>query len=161
MKGILTFLMIILCISIGCKEKENDGSKKNSEKETLFTDLNGLPVSLEQFKGKRILVNYWATWCVPCLKEFPSLVEAEELLSDENYVFLFPSPDNIEEIKTFNQSKNYPLQFLSLNQSLDKLNIYALPSTVIYTTDGSVYKKIDGATVWSSPELIEMLRLVP
>ncbi|MGB5321294.1 TlpA family protein disulfide reductase [Lutimonas sp.] len=160
MKGIMGLLILMLCISISCKEVRNEESK-DSEKEVLFTDMKGLPVSLEQFKGKRILVNYWATWCVPCLKEFPSLVEAEELLSDENYVFLFPSPDNPREILDFNKSSNYPLRFLSLNQSLDKLNIYALPSTVIYATDGSVYKKIDGATVWSSPELIEMLRSVP
>jgi thiol-disulfide isomerase/thioredoxin len=160
MRRILGIFIVILCISISCKEGKKEASM-DSEKEVLFTDMKGLPVSLEQFKGKRILVNYWATWCVPCLKEFPSLVEAQELLSDENYVFLFPSPDKTQEIIDFNKSRNYPLQFLSLNQSLDKLNIYALPSTVIYATDGSVYKKIDGATVWSSPELIEMLRSVP
>jgi thiol-disulfide isomerase/thioredoxin len=160
MRGIMGFLIIILCISNSCKEGRKEESK-DSEKEVLFTDMKGLPVSLEQFKGKRILVNYWATWCVPCLKEFPSLVEAEELLSDENYVFLFPSPDKTQKILDFNESRNYPLQFLSLHQSLDKLNIYALPSTIIYATDGSVYKKIDGATVWSSPELIEILRSVP
>lgn len=160
MRGVLITLFIILCVSIGCREIK-EGESRDSKKEILYTDMKGLPVSLEQFKGKRILVNYWATWCVPCLKEFPSLVEAQELLSNENYVFLFPSPDSAEEIKAFNESRAYPVKFLSLNQSLDKLDIYALPSTVIYATDGSVYKKIEGAAVWSSPELIEMLRSVP
>jgi thiol-disulfide isomerase/thioredoxin len=160
MKGIIGILILTLFISFGCEAEKKEESKKG-DKITLFTDLQGQPVSLEEFKGKRILVNYWATWCVPCLKEFPSLVEAQELLSNENYVFLFPSPDSAKEIIAFNETRKYPLQFLSLNQSLDKLDIYALPSTVIYATNGSVYKKIDGATVWSSPELIEMLRSVP
>ena len=123
--------------------------------------MSGRPVNLEQYRGRRVLVNYWATWCVPCLEEFPSLVKAQEILSEDNYVFLFPSPDSEEEIKEFSENRGYPLQFLSLNQSLDKLHIYALPSTVIIKTDGSVYQKIDGATDWSSPEMIAILKSVP
>ena len=160
MRAVFLLMMLVLSISMSCKGERKE-EVKNSEKETLYADLNGVPVSLEQFKGKRILVNYWATWCVPCLKEFPSLVKAQELLSEENYVFLFPSPDGSKKIKTFKQTKNYPLQFLTLNESLDKLDIYALPSTMIYATDGSVYKKIEGATDWSAPEMIELLRDVP
>lgn len=153
-------LILICCISVSCKsEKENKLS--HTEKEALFTDMDGLPVTLEQFKGKRVLVNFWATWCVPCLKEFPSIEEAQELLLDENYVFLFPSPDSEKKIKAFDKSKGYSFTYLSLNQSLDKLNIYALPTTIIYTTDGGIYKKIDGSIDWSSPEIIEMLRSVP
>ena len=97
MKGAVVMLILLICFSNSCKE-EAKGEAKNNKKETLYTDMKGLPVSLEQFKGKRILVNYWATWCVPCLKEFPSLVEAQEILSNENYVFLFPSPDSAKEI---------------------------------------------------------------
>ena len=160
MRTVFVIILLVLSISISCKGERKE-EVRNSKKVTLFSDLNGVPVSLEQFKGKRILVNYWATWCVPCLKEFPSLVKAQELLSNDNYVFLFPSPDGVEKIKVFNESKSYPLQFLSLNESLDKLDIYALPSTIIYTTDGSVYKRIDGATDWSAPEIIELLRDVP
>ena len=160
MRRVFVIMILVLCISISCKGERKEATK-SSKKEFLFSDLNGVPVSLEQFKGKRILVNYWATWCVPCLKEFPSLVKAQELLSNENYVFLFPSPDGVKKIKAFNESTSYPLQFLSLNESLDKLNIYALPSTIIYATDGSVHKKIDGATDWSAPEMIELLKDVP
>ena len=160
MRTVFVIILLVLSISISCKGERKE-EVRNSKKVTLYADLNGVPVSLEQFKGKRILVNYWATWCVPCLKEFPSLVKAQELLSNDNYVFLFPSPDGVEKIKVFNESKSYPLQFLSLNESLDKLDIYALPSTIIYATDGSVYKRIDGATDWSAPEIIELLRDVP
>lgn len=160
MRNVCIILTFFLAISLSCKSDKKD-KLKTDEKVDIYKDLNGLSVSLDQFKGKRILVNYWAAWCVPCLKEFPSLVEAQEILSQDNYVFLFPSPDGIEEIKKFNENHKYPLQFLALNKSLDKLDIYALPSTTIYKTDGSVYKKIDGATNWSSPEIIEMLKSVP
>lgn len=160
MRRIIVIMILVISVTSSCKGDRKE-EVKYSEKETLYADLNGVPVSLEQFKGKRILVNYWATWCVPCLKEFPSLVKAQEVLSNENYVFLFPSPDGAKKIKAFNETKSYPLQFLSLNESLDKLDIYALPSTIIYATDGSVYKKIEGATDWSAPEMIELLKDVP
>ena len=118
-------------------------------------------MALDDFKGKRVLINYWATWCIPCLKEFPSLTKTQQLLSDENVIFLFPSPDNVEKIENFKKSKNYPLQYLTLNSTLDKLNIYALPATFIYTTKGEEFKRIDGVKDWNSPEIIEMLRSVP
>ena len=105
MRTVFVIILLVLSISISCKGERKE-EVRNSEKVTLFSDLNGVPVSLEQFKGKRILVNYWATWCVPCLKEFPSLVKAQELLSNDNYVFLFPSPDGVEKIKVFNESNS-------------------------------------------------------
>lgn len=160
MKGFVGILILTLCISFGCEGDKKKESIK-SEKITLFTDLEGQPVSLEQFKGKRVLVNYWATWCVPCLKEFPTLIKAKDSLENENYVFLFPSPDSQEKIKAFNEARKYPLQFLSLNEPLENLNIYALPATMLYATDGSEYKRIDGVMEWSSPEVIKLLRSVP
>lgn len=160
MRSNYLILFFVLSLSMACKNNKKE-ELKIDDKVSLYNDLNGNPVSLEQFRGKRILVNYWATWCTPCLHEFPSLVKAQEILSDDNYVFLFPSTDHVDKIKEFNKKQEYPLQFLSLNQSLDKLNIYALPSTFIFKTDGSLYKRVDGATDWSSVEIIEMLRSVP
>ena len=160
MRSISVLLFFSLFISLSCKSDRKEVSK-NIVDTVVYKELDGKSVSLEEFSGKRILVNYWATWCTPCLHEFPSLVKAQEILSDENYVFLFPSPDDIAVIQEFIEKSGYPLQFLFLNQPLDKLNIHALPSTFIYETDGTVYKRIDGATNWSSPEIIEMLRSVP
>lgn len=159
MRSIVLILLFSPLLMISCNGKKN---KENNDRQLpLYIDLDGRTMRLEQYKGKRILVNYWAVWCVPCLKEFPSLVTAQETLKQEDYVFLFPSPDPIDEIVNFNKKKNYPLKFLSITKPLDKLNIYALPSTTIYSRDGSVYRKVEGATDWSSPEIIEMLRSVP
>ena len=160
MRSICVILFLVLSVSMGCKSDKKE-DLKSDQKDVLFKELDGKSLSLNRFAGKRIVVNYWATWCTPCLQEFPSLVKAQEILSDDNYVFLFPSPDGVAEIKEFNKKRRFPLQFVSLNQPLDKLNIYALPATFIYKTDGTVYKRIDGATDWSSPEIIEMLRSVP
>ncbi|PCI07746.1 MAG: thiol:disulfide interchange protein [Flavobacteriaceae bacterium] len=152
-------VIIGLILISGCSgnpKKEMEKSKPVSE----YIDVDGNTVSLSGFKGKRVLVNYWATWCIPCIKEMPSLVHAQEILKDEGYIFLFPTTDSLEKIIAFNQKKNYPLQFLHYTSSLDKLKIYALPATFIYNDEGEMVKRIDGATEWDSEEIINLLKAI-
>lgn len=157
-------LLIFLCFSLllNCK----DSSKKNSPKienrqEALYTDLDGNMVFLSDFKGKKILLNFWATWCIPCLKEMPSMERAQEILQKENYIFLFATTDNIEKILEFKKNHNYPFQFLQYRKSLDKLDIYALPATFIYNSKGKLVKRFDGVNEWDSEELLNQLKAIP
>ena len=156
------YLLVILLLSMssGCQKKLN--TQENSREKILqFRDLDGSPVDLASFAGKRVLVNYWAVWCIPCRAEFPSLLEAQEKLQDENYVFMFPTTDEIEEIMDFQKKKNYPFHYLTFEGSLESRNINVLPSTIIYTTKGEEFKRIIGAQKWDSEEAINLLKQVP
>jgi len=155
--------LVLSCFSllISCHHAQNKGiNKKKSEIVSLYIDLEGNSVALNEFKGKRILLNFWATWCTPCLKEMPSMERAQEVLKNENYVFLFVTTDSLEKIKHFKKNNNYPFQFLQFKSTLDKLNIYALPATFIYDTNGNQVKRIDGATEWDSEEILNQLRAI-
>jgi len=68
-------------------------SPGNKAPEFTATDILGKKVSLSDFKGKYVYIDIWATWCVPCLKEFPFLEELEHNLKDENIVFIGVSFD--------------------------------------------------------------------
>jgi thiol-disulfide isomerase/thioredoxin len=164
-KSLLIFFSFFLLLNCGDVKKENitqkeDIKQKKKKSQTLYTNLKGENVNFESFKGKRLLVNFWATWCTPCLQEMPSLVNAQNILKNENYVFLFPTTDNLEKIKVFNSAKNYPLEFLHYSGTLDQLNIYALPATLIYNEEGKMVKRIDGATEWDSEEIINVLKAI-
>lgn len=157
----MSFKYIVVIFSLflitSCTEKpKRIIQKSNSE----YIDIEGNVVSLSDFKGKRVLINYWSTWCMPCIKEMPSLVRAQEILKDENYIFLFPTTDSLEKINEFNKKKNFPLQFLHYTASLDKLKIYALPATFIYNVEGELIKRIDGETEWDSEEIIDLLKVI-
>jgi thiol-disulfide isomerase/thioredoxin len=163
---IIYLLMISALLS--CKGPSNSEQQKQvkevGEKESLnsqFTDLQGNGLELDDFKGKPLLVNYWATWCVPCLKEFPSFVSLQDSLQDDEIVLLFASPDKLDKIRDFRQTKGYDFEFVHLNPSLDKLEIYALPATFVYDSNGDLHKRIDGAMNWNTLEVIEMLKQVP
>jgi thiol-disulfide isomerase/thioredoxin len=154
--------IFICCVSLlRCAKPSPKEKERTTEKSTsLYTDLDGNAVSLADFKGKRILLNFWATWCTPCLKEMPSLAKAQEILKDENYVFLFPTTDKLQKVTQFQKNSKHPFRFLLVTTSLDKLQIYALPATFIYDTNGKMAKRIDGATEWDSEEILNQLRAI-
>ncbi len=79
-----------------------------------YETLDGESVQLEDYAGKKILVNFWATWCAPCIAEFPLLNEAMHLLKDE-YVFLMVSYESNEKIKEFTDKYDYDFVFLKSN----------------------------------------------
>jgi len=159
LKIILVFISCLTLLNCADVKKEKD-TKVKSYKTSLYSDLEGNAVAIEDFKGKRILLNFWATWCTPCLQEMPSMVKAQEILKNEDYVFLFATTDSNSKIRDFKKNSKYPFQFLQFNSTLDKLNIYALPATFVYDTQGNKVKRFDGATEWDSEEMLHQLRAI-
>jgi len=123
-----------------------------------LVDLNGKEIKLSDYKGKKILVNYWATWCGPCKAEMPALLRAQTILKESNYIFLLPSDESMEKIIAFKDKTNYDFNFLKLKGSLSQLGIYALPTTYIYNEKGEKVKEIVGSVIWDSKEMIQTLK---
>ncbi len=162
-------LSLLLIGIVGCKNNDPttntllkaevvNGSKLG---ETDFEDLNGNPVALSDFKGKRVVLNYWATWCRPCIAEMPSILRAQDILEKEGYVFLLASDQAIETIKEFKQKKEFDFTYLKFNGSLAEQQINALPASFIYNSKGALQFKVMGAKEWDSPESLEELKDVP
>jgi thiol-disulfide isomerase/thioredoxin len=123
-----------------------------------FEDLEGNTVTLADYKGKRVLLNFWATWCRPCIAEMPSLQRTREILEKENYVFLLASDQPVGTIRSFVERKGLEFNFLKYKGSLSDLRINALPTTFIYNEEGEEVDKIIGATEWDAPEMIRKLK---
>jgi thiol-disulfide isomerase/thioredoxin len=111
-------------------------------------DMHGVDVRLDSFKGKVILINFWATWCGPCKAEIPSLVELQEEYADDLVVLGFSVDDPAEKMKPYAEEYkvNYPL--LVGNGREDVQNafgpLYGIPVTVIIGRDGIIAKKHTG-----------------
>ena len=167
-------LRIILSIGLatimfGCKEvqEKKDIAPKTIALETaqdsssLYEDLEGNPVALSDFKGKRILLNYWATWCRPCIEEMPALENLQDMLAHENYVFLFASDQSVQKISKFKKSRGFDFTYLKYNGIYANNQISALPVTFLFNTNGEQVLRFDGGMAWDSPEIIEQLRKLP
>ena len=123
-----------------------------------FQDLSGTPIELSSFRGRKVVVNYWATWCAPCIREIPALSRAAEILGPEGYVFLLASDEPLETITSFIAENEFNGNFIKLNTFFATHGIQAVPSTVFYDESGQEIKSWLGAYEWDSPELLSELR---
>ncbi len=120
-------------------------------------NLKGQPVSLSQFKGKTVFVNFWATWCKPCIAEMPSIEKAQEILKDKPVVFLLVSNEPKERIEKFRQSHNFNFEYLQITSPLEDLGIMALPTTHIISPEGNTVYAEMGARPWDTPENLDLI----
>lgn len=137
--------------------------EKNGVPDFTLPDLKGQPVSVKQFRGKVLIINLWASWCGPCVKEFPSL---QKLVAQFNgdVVVLAVSQDNTRDdlesfIAAFGQPpKNFVIVWDKERITSGLLGASALPETFILKRDGGFVRKIVGEQAWDDPGAIEFFR---
>ena len=107
-------------------------------------DLNGKELSLEAYKGKVVLLNFWATWCGPCRAEIPSLIRIQEAYKDRLQIIGMDVDDEDEEqLRGFvkGQGINYPVAMTSVPVRLAYGGIAALPTMFVINQDNKVVQK--------------------
>ena len=105
-----------LTLVTGCSKFDNSQSTLNGPQVTAkffdaqFTDAAGKPVDLTTLRGKTVVINFWSTWCPPCVEEMPLFSEAQTAYKDKNVVFVGIAADQADNVKPFLQ-KN-PVNYL-------------------------------------------------
>jgi peroxiredoxin len=135
----------------------------SAEKAADFTlpDINGKKVNLSEFRGKVVLLNFWATWCGPCRAEMPSLNNLYNEFKDKGFVVLAVSVDASEKpVKSF--EKELKLSFPVLMDknkavSFDEYGVLGLPTTFLIDKNGVMIEKIMGEREWDSPQMKEKI----
>lgn len=124
-----------------------------------LTSVNGSKVTLEDYRGKFVLLNFWATWCAPCRKEMPSMDNLQNQLGDRGLdvvgVHVGPS---LAGVKKFLQS--VPVNFTILidkDMGLASWGVRGLPTTYLINPEGKLIYKATGEREWDSPEMIKFL----
>ena len=111
-------------------------------------DMNGVEVKLAAFKGKVILLNFWATWCGPCKAEIPSLVELQSQYREDLVILGFSVDDTVEKMKPYavEYRINYPLLVGNGREDVQEAfgPLYGIPVSVIIDREGNIAKKHSG-----------------
>ena len=103
-------------------------------------DLKGTKVDLENYIGKPLVVNYWATWCAPCRAEFPEFEKTKQQYGEEvNFIMISDEP--IEKITKFSQSNPYTFTYLKSSKDLSSYGINTRPTTYFYNSKGILVAK--------------------
>lgn len=160
----ITIYILAYFLLLGCN-LDITNNKKVSDLESLqlktsFLDLSEDNLDLSVYKEGKIVINYWATWCRPCIKEMPSLKRAEEILEDYGYTFLLVSDETIYKISKFKNERNFDFNFLKSIKSFETLGIYSMPTSYIFDENGKLIETIVGAIEWDSEEMINKLKML-
>lgn len=147
-----------------------DDSSKGYEPEPDLTlkDLNGTDVSLAAYKGKVVLVNFWATWCEPCRVEIPWLIEMQQKYADKGFVILGIALDEEGKSKVVpfvakerfdvngtKEAMSYKI-LIGNDEAADKFGgLFGYPTSILISKDGKQIKRITGII---SPD--EMTKLI-
>jgi peroxiredoxin len=135
----------------------------NSAPDFSLEDLNGKSVSLTSFRGKPVLLNFWATWCPYCRKERPHLDNLYKEYSNKNLIIISIAIDrSLEKLKKFmeNKSAQYVLLYDGQSRVASAYNVAGLPTSFLIDRNGIIKRKFTGFREWnsvSSKEIIDAL----
>jgi thiol-disulfide isomerase/thioredoxin len=136
------------------------------QSKTPFEGPNGAPVTLADFRGKVLLVNLWATWCAPCVKEMPTLAALQRTYAKEDFVVVAISVDKDDTkdaaIAQLADLGGGALNFYhepSLNITYD-MKARGFPTSVLYAPDGTEVARLAGEANWESDEAKGLIRAV-
>ena len=125
-----------------------------------FSDLENNIFTIQNFKGKNLFINYWATWCNPCLAEMPYMAELYEKYKDEeDIIFLYLSREKLETIKNY-IPKDESLQQLPIYKIITDDEFFAtsgIPTTFIVNSDGEVIVKDLGSAFWNDESVFTFI----
>ena len=123
-------------------------------------DLRGRPVRLEDFKGKVVLVNFWATWCEPCRDEMPSIQGLRQKMSARKFeVIAVNVAEPRSRVEAFLERTRLDLPVL-LDHSGDVARSWRariLPATFIVGPDGTIRYSHAGELDWGEPRIVELI----
>ena len=142
---------------ISCSGSKTEEAKSNQAPAIEIKDLaTGEKVTMEQFKGKVLFINFWASWCPPCKEEMPSLEGLyRELRSDNRFAMLTilynDDPKNAVDYMMANRY-TFPVFTDYDGISAKRYSVTGVPETYIIDKKGALRKRVIGAADWYSPE---------
>lgn len=155
---LLAFAFILLA---SCSSSDEPQQKTTSETESqsqtdaeyveqaTFTDFDGNEVSISDFKGKVVLIDFWETWCKPCLASFPTMQKVQEEYPD-SFVVLAVTPgftDTKKDAEAFARKNDYTFKYLMDSNNLQrKLGVQGIPFKVYVDAEGNFIEKSMGTS---------------
>jgi peroxiredoxin len=149
-------LVLALC---GC-DRGSKPALLNAPAPDFTVQDAGRTVSLHDFRGKIVVLNFWATWCPPCVDEMPSLVQMQQRMAARGVTVLAVSVD-VDESAYHRFLKAHKIELLTVRDPDQKSNnLYGtikFPESYIIDRNGVLRRKFFGPVDWTQPEVVDFL----
>lgn len=154
--SVLSICCLTLVVSFSA-QATNDELKSLS-----LVDVEEQPVALESFKGKVILLNFWATWCPPCIKEMPSMERLRNQLSGKPFevvaINVGESPTTVSSFMLeLDTELTFPILLDQDAKSFGQLGLRGLPMTLILDHEGNIIEKVLGGRDWDDKKSVDLI----
>lgn len=156
-------ISLLLLLALSACQLKNDKHPEKGKSAADFTihDLEGKTVMLSQFKGKVVMLNFWATWCPPCREEMPSMEALyRKFNKNPDFIMLAVSIDNdAETVREFVKKNNYTLPvFHDANKNAgSRYGITGVPDTFLIDRNGIIREKVIGPFDWMDPKVVSFI----
>ncbi len=122
-------------------------------------DLDGTETNLGAFEGRVIFLNFWASWCKPCVAEMASIQQLAARLHDSDVAFLLISPEGERSVRRFvrKQGLSVPV-YLERQDAPPEFGVVGLPTTLIIDREGRIVLRHYGAADWDKGDVAAFLR---
>ena len=166
---LLTIFIYLITISFGHTSEKPDIKNlvltKNLKfyENLIFKDEKQKDVDLLDYKGKLLILNFWATWCAPCREEMPSLDNLQVNINLNN-LKIFPiniSQESLSKVESFYNKldiKNLDIYFDSPTTLAKKLSLRGVPTTILFNKEGKEFARIIGSVDFNDEEFINWLK---
>lgn len=126
----------------------------------VFKDGSGRTIDISKQKGKVLFVNFWATWCPPCIQEMPSINTLKKQLNEKDILFLMVDvDDNYKKSSKFMENNKYDLPVYTAVSSVPQEFLSgSIPTTVIIDKEGKVVGRHEGGADYMNPEIVKFFK---
>jgi peroxiredoxin len=170
MKSLLLLLLLVSlpALTFAGSERPQDAPRVvavgSVAPDFTLENMQGEKISLSQYRGKVVIVNFWATWCPPCRTEMPSMEVLHETFKDDGLVLLAINvePGGAKVVSDFLKESPYsfPILLDEQNQTQNSYTVFQYPSSFIVDRQGIVVKKLIGAVHWMGGDIYNLLHFM-
>ena len=155
--GSMGFAFAVLAFFTLPHYRQGESSIAGKSAEDIPLEINGKAGKLSDYRGKVVVLNFWATWCPPCVEETPSLIELNKRLASRNGVVLGVSVDeDVAAYQKFIQDHeiNFPTSRDASKKYAQDYGTVMYPETYIIDRHGKIARKVIGPQDWNSAEMV-------
>jgi len=153
-------LLFCLVLPVSARGAGLEPHSGNAEMTFRLPDLHDRPHSLPDYRGKVVLVNFWASWCPPCVQEMPDLVRLQQRLADRPFqVLALNAGEKKYRVRKFVKLIGFDLPVLldTTSETFNAWHVETLPTTFLIAADGRVRYRALGRPNWDDPDTIAVI----